>query len=910
MWHTILGGTKLNNDLPVLGPTNARILLIGDYARLNEVTDGLFSRGAGTYLNKALQKSGLQRSDIRITALLRRPTNYERAENLEQFRTSLLEEIEQCQPDLILVTGTLPRDGGGALKVLCGVNDISKWHGSLLHPEHWPLVDLHDNTGKKVADANPFLRHLRCPVMPIVDPHTIAETHNFPLVWDLQRDLQRAKRYLDGKWSWEYEDRKWYLGPGNIKEFEMFVERIERAGHFFAVDSESEPYWILSFADEHEVHSFGWEERFRPLVQRLLGSESILKAAHNLNHDWTFFTKRLGIQCSYPFVDTMGVSHILDPESRKALSPGASTRFTSWPYHKWMYYQDPIAYCGIDTACCADIYWGQLAFSQAEGSNILWAGPIQRDHQLQDVLLKMQWEGVRIDEDNRAKVEVQLSTDLLEEEKLVEEMAEPIILDRIDSFRKPHLFRGDKACTCCGGGSSQRKQCFQCSGLGDRPGKITKSSYAGLYSDGKKYTISQAKERMTLCTKCVANAKGRGRVEHWEPLNVGSTTQMSDVIYRGLGIRPRILMGKETLRYDRLEGIKDKHPFIVQYIKQQKVRADFKTVERLRPGPDGRLHCIFDPFGTTSGRVACKEGLLEAGTNLMNVPYKARALIVPNPGDFIIYPDMAQVEARCVAVLSQDPKLLEIYADSKKDSHMEVLYAVREATGFDFNEVNQGPHAGHGRFFAKKATYAYMYGIRANHFSGELGISVELAQRILDGMEQTFTGIKQWREDTEQEIYQTRRVTTDFTAGGTRHVGHRRRFLERTLDRKTGGLDYEILKKGLSHKPQDMGAYILGSGLLRITADHSDLLRPLIHVHDALLLTASLDRKIEAMEAAKAAMSFKLWGMDFPAGISAGPDWFCASLPDTAGPKEPSKITEGYGEWTEEAILNESTVSV
>ena len=273
----------MSNELPILGPHKARILLVGDYARANELTDGLFSRGAGTYLNKALQKSGLQRSDIRITALQRRPTNYERAENLEQFRTSLLEEIEQCQPDLILVTGTLPRDGGGALKVLCGVNDISKWRGSLLHPEHWPLVDLHDNTGMKVADANSFLRHLRCPVMPIVDPHTIAETHNFPLVWDLQRDLQRAKRYLDDDWSWEYEDRKWYLGPGNIKEFETFVNRIAQTGHFFAVDSESEPYWILSFADEYEVHSFGWEERFRPLVQRLLGSESILKAAHNLN---------------------------------------------------------------------------------------------------------------------------------------------------------------------------------------------------------------------------------------------------------------------------------------------------------------------------------------------------------------------------------------------------------------------------------------------------------------------------------------------------------------------------------------------------------------------------------------------------------------------------------------------------
>jgi len=672
------------NVLPAVGPSKARILLLGDYARPNELVEGLFSKGAGTYLNKALQKVGLNRGDIRFTAFQRSPSSYESAENLEQFRSRILEEIAECEPELVLVTGNQ------ASEVLCGANDVAKWHGSLLHPNHWPLMALHDNTGQLVAHANMYLKAIQCPVMPIVDPHVIAETHNFPLVWDLQRDLTRAKRYLEGNWSWDYEDREWFIGAGNIEAFGRFVERVDQKGGFYAVDSESEPFWILSFADEHEVHTFGWEERFRPLVEQLLGSPRILKAAHNLNHDWTFFTKRLGIKCSYPFVDTMGVAHILDPESRKALSPGASTRFTTWPYHKWMYYQDPIAYCGIDTAVCADIYWGQYQYSIDTKCTELWGGPVQRDHQLQDVLLKMQWEGVRIDEDNRNKVENQLSTDLLVEENKVRAFAEPIIKSKLDKFRKPHLFKGDKACTCCGGGSKQRVECFRCSGLGQRPAKVAKASYERLFDAGERYTIAQAKERLTTCKTCVANAKGRGRVEHWEPLNVGSTTQMSDVIYRGLGIRPRILMGKETLRYDRLEGIASKHPLIEQYIVQQKVRADFKTVERLKPGPDGRLHCIFDPFGTTSGRVACKEGLLEAGTNLMNVPYKARALIVPNSGDFILYPDMEQIEARCVAVLSQDSKLLEIYADDTKDSHMEVLYAVKTATGFDFEVFNIG----------------------------------------------------------------------------------------------------------------------------------------------------------------------------------------------------------------------------
>jgi DNA polymerase I-like protein with 3'-5' exonuclease and polymerase domains len=778
--------------------------------------------------------------------------------------------------------------GAEVTRLLSGLQNISLWRGSLLHPEHWPVIPLMDTRGEPVAPARPEIDITPLPpdvaLLPSYDPMELVRTRDYRLIWWLRRDFKRAKEYIDGKWDWGWEQREYYL-TSNVSEFERFVDKTIAIGGAIGCDTESAPYWVVSFSDEQETHSFCWDEAFRPAVTRLLNAQNVVIVAHNLNHDWTFFQKRLGFDMSgtYPFCDSMGLAHNLDPEERSSLSPHASTRFTYWPYHKWMSAYDTVAYCALDTACSFDIYWGAMPRICEDGL----AAITQHDHRLQKILMEMQWRGVKVDEGNRALVEKKLKKKLKEAEDVVVAHAKPIVAARLTVFRKPHLFLVQKTCKCCGGGKKATQACWRCylRSRGVEPEeKPNKSFLISTLSESEALEFASLKKAeledalFVPCHEC----KGTGKYDHWMPLNVGSTSQMSDIIYRGLAIRPRTYMGAETLRYERLEPIQDKHPIIRDYITMQKIRAEFKTVERLRPGPDGRLHCVFDPFGTTSGRVACKEGLLEVGTNLMNLPYEARALIIPEPGDFILYPDMAQIEARCVAVLSQDPKLLSIYA-SGEDSHMEVLYAVEQATGFNFNSVSQGPHAGDGRQFAKRATYAFMYGIRAAHLSGELGVSISLAQQILDAMRLTFTGVQAWKDGIETEIFTTRYVRTP--------EGHQRRFLDRIADKKTGGLDYEVLKKGLSHKPQDMAAQILAEGLMKIHENHSEVLTPLLHIHDALVLSAALDNRHAAVYTAIEALSTEKWGMQFPADCSVGGDWYIASLSDK------KKVEKGYGEW-------------
>ena len=880
--------------VPSKGPRDARIVCVGESPSDYEVKAGEpFVGPAGGYLNLGFKTAAIDRSQVYLMNLVPIQPEGNKFKNhseedlqwgLERFEA----ELDTLKPEIVVALGAEP------LKHLLDLKGITKWRGTLFHPEHWPVQDLSDNTGTFIAPGVGGIDR-PWPVLPTFHPSSILQSKDFTKIWWIRLDLQRAQKYLHGKWDWSYEDRKWYT-QGDVSAFERFVDRVcgssGPGSHFVAVDTENEPCYIVACANEEEVHAFMWHESFREPLTRLMQHPKVLKAAHNLNHDWTFFTKRLGIDPKYPFVDTYGVAHILSPEMSKALSPGSSTRFTYWPYHKWMYAYDPVAYCGLDTACAADIYWGEYeeVNGLARTGYDLWP-LIQFDHRLQEVLMEMQWRGVPIDEGARGGVEEELRDKLNDAEDAVRDIAKPIIRNRLDKFRKPHLFFIQKRCECCHNGKALKEQCWRCAGYVDKP-KLTElkekwRAIGGEYSEKFEPKLKADYENLLLapCKEC----EGLGKFDYWKPFNPDSPQQISDVIYRGLGIAPRRYMGAETVRYERLEPIQNRHPLIKQYVQTQAVRADYDTIVRLKPGNDGKLHSILDPFGTTSGRVACKEGLLEPGTNLMNLPYRARRLVKAPEGEFILYPDMEQIEARAVAVLSRDQKLWEVFK-SGEDSHMYALNLVKDATGFDMNDVSVGPHAGDGRQFMKRGMYAFMYGIREKHFAGELGISVELAAQILQALGYTFSGVQRWKDGISEEIFTTRHVRTPGL--------HQRKFLDRIALAKTKDLDYEILKKGLSHKPQDMAARILAEGLLDIRSKYESLLTPLMHVHDALAMTALLERKHEAVKAALECMNREKWGMNFSAGMSVGPNWWVASLKDS------DKVKEGYGEWTMEAFLS------
>lgn len=499
---------------------------------------------------------------------------------------------------------------------------------------------------------------------------------------------------------------------------------------------------------------------------------------------------------------------------------------------------------------------------------------VDYDHKLLMPLMQMQAKGFRIDEGARLEVEQELRQKLNDDSKELAVIVEPIVEKEIKRFKKPHLFRVLRKCDCCGGGTGQRLHCDQCN-VG--PSSIDRKEQIKTLAKVQNMTQKALVESWGPCVTC----KGTGKITKNLPFNPDSPDQVADVIYRGLHIRPRKYKGVETVKAAQLDPIRTMHPIVDRIVELSAIRADYDTVNRLRAGSDGLLHCEFDPWGTESGRVACKEGLVENGTNAMNLPKLARRFVIPRDGYEFIYPDMAQIEARAMAVLSGDKSLHAALYDvipelGKPDYHTWLLRAIH-----DYDSVIEI-----SRDQSKRVSYAGFYGARPEQLAKELSaeafrkgegqvVTNDMAARILQTLYRVCPEVPRWQGHVVDEVLRTRQLRSP-TGRLFNWVGY-------ITDKKSGELDYEIRKQVWSRLPQDMGAYVLGLGLIDLYYTSNEwgrLVTPLIHVHDALLIEAPVDRVQDAKALAVSSLSRYIWGMDFPAEVSkkgTGTNWYAVS---------------------------------
>jgi len=271
----------------------------------------------------------------------------------------------------------------------------------------------------------------------------------------------------------------------------------------------------------------------------------------------------------------------------------------------------------------------------------------------------------------------------------------------------------------------------------------------------------------------------------------------------------------------------------------------------------------------------------------MNLPIAARRFVVPRPGKIFLYPDMAQIEARAVAVLSGDKKLIEAFTTpldwpghpkhGKIDSHTRVVQLMLDSGA----EI--------AREQAKRLTYAAMYGARAAQLVVELNaeafrrgqalrLTTQQVQYMLDTFFQVFNGVRVWQANVRDEVLRTRRLRCPFTGRERTWLGYIVETRKKSED--YGSLKYEIAKQAWSFLPQHLGAWILGLGLIDMyynTDEWGKLLQPLVHVHDALLIEAPIDRVEEAKSMALKLLTREAFGITFPAEMKTGRNWLEAS---------------------------------
>ena len=453
--------------------------------------------------------------------------------------------------------------------------------------------------------------------------------------------------------------------------------------------------------------------------------------------------------------------------------------------------------------------------------------------------IAMSLRGVRIDNALRYKMISQLS----------EEM-EPLRAE-LNGLVRPLLYRG-----------MPRERLFYKSLL--KPALI---ELASKYVQREKWPTKAALERFLAI-------KG----DLWD-FNPASDDQKKIVLYNLLKLPKKMKDKKITCDEAALKDLLaiDKSGIISKLLTITKHGTMRSILERIAPGPDGRLRTFYNPAGTETGRLSSAESFLVASTNLQNMPkkeaarsekYNVRRCFVADPGYVLIEADLSQAEARVVAALSGDTDLLSLWNERSFDVHE---FTAARIFGKEEKDVTETE-----RHLGKVARHALNYGMQWKTFLANVnaeadrtGVSITAARakRIVGGYHRLHPRLESWWKRVENTLDERGVLETVF---GRRRTFFRRRSRASHLD--------DAAKEAIAFEPQSTVADLLNRGMLRWFEKHEGKFGELLlQVHDSVVIQTSTAKVKVAAKLLRDCLEEEIVingiALTIPADVSVGSNW-------------------------------------
>ena len=337
-------------------------------------------------------------------------------------------------------------------------------------------------------------------------------------------------------------------------------------------------------------------------------------------------------------------------------------------------------------------------------------------------------------------------------------------------------------------------------------------------------------------------------------LNVKSPKQVAHTLFDELNMvgYKNKQTGKVTTSEKDLEKLAHKYQIDLPLL-IIKNRKDYKLLSLFSEeniDDDGRIRCQYSLSRTSTGRLASKKSFSGRGMNLQNVKRTgpARSFFVPEKGHVLIGADQMNAEARVMAWLSRDEKMLAVFASGKsihkenaknlfgKDvSKDDPLYTVAKSLIFGAN-YGIGPWA-----FARQANLPYP----------EAKLKLALYYSTYPNIQGVF-----WKYVADQ-IKESRTLYNPF--------GRRQVFFDRLND--------ATLRAGYAFIPQSTVTDINKIALKQIYIQYL----PVLEVHDGLIISVPIDEVKRGLQAIRDAykVEFEIWGKKhiIPIEIAIGDTW-------------------------------------
>jgi len=332
----------------------------------------------------------------------------------------------------------------------------------------------------------------------------------------------------------------------------------------------------------------------------------------------------------------------------------------------------------------------------------------------------------------------------------------------------------------------------------------------------------------------------------WETVghefNLASTKQLQEVLF----IERKLTPGKKTKTgYSTdaaaLEELAREDPvpaLILRHRTLAKLKSTYVDTLADLADKEGRLHTNFVQTGTATGRLSSRE------PNLQNIPIRAeegrriREAFTAKDGCVLISADYSQIELVVLAHLSQDENLISAFKENK-DVHARTASLI---FGIDESEVKNEQ-----RRIAKTINFGVVYGMSAFRLANELSISRSDATKFINAYFTTYSGVRQFIEDTIKKTEQSGYVSTIF--------GRRRNIPTINSRNKTEKSAAE--RVAVNTPIQGSAADIVKTAMLKLDrrlAAEKSRARLLLQVHDELILECPKDDAAEVAALVKAEM--------------------------------------------------------
>jgi len=322
--------------------------------------------------------------------------------------------------------------------------------------------------------------------------------------------------------------------------------------------------------------------------------------------------------------------------------------------------------------------------------------------------------------------------------------------------------------------------------------------------------------------------------------NINSTQQLSDVLFKVLGLPAQGMRRTKSGHYSTaagaLEKLRGQHP-VVDLILEQRSLSKLKStyvdaLPRLVNPETGRLHTSYHQAGTVTGRLSSSR------PNLQNIPIRTelgrrvRRAFAADSGWKLISADYSQVELRVLAQVSGDKELLDAFTRDE-DVHATTAAAIM---GVKLKEVT--PEM---RRVAKAVNFGLSYGQTAYGLAQATGLTQLEAEEFIAGYFERFPMVKTYIEATKELAARQGYVET--------LLGRRRYFPELDPDRGAPhNLRQSAERMAINAPIQGTAADIIKIAMIRLheaLQERGLRARIILQVHDELLVESPEEEQKE-----------------------------------------------------------------